>query len=58
MIYKTLISMYLLGLKSCDTKHLSDPTHVKPIEQQKIEKPQENLPKVEELEISKDLKKY
>jgi len=50
--------MYLLGLNACDTKHLSDPTHVKPVEQQKIEKPQENLPKVEELEISKDLKKY
>jgi len=46
----------LIGLSACDTKYLSDPTHVKPIEQQKIEKPQENLPTVEKLKISKDIK--
>jgi len=49
--------MCLLGLSACDTKHLSDTTHTKPIEQQKTEKPQENLPKVEELKIGKDIKK-
>lgn len=49
--------MCLLGLSACDTKHLSDTTHTKPIEQQKIEKPQENLPTVEKLKISKDIKK-
>lgn len=57
MIYKILIGICLLGLSACDTKHLSDTTHTKPIEQQKIEKPQENLPKVEELKIGKDIKK-
>ncbi|MBJ9702336.1 hypothetical protein [Acinetobacter calcoaceticus] len=57
MIYKILIGMCLLGLSACDTKHLSDTTHTKPIEQQKIEKPQENLPTVEKLKISKDIKK-
>lgn len=49
--------MCLLGLSACDTKHLGDTTHTKPIEQQKIEKPQENLPTVEKLKISKDIKK-
>lgn len=57
MIYKILIGMCLLGLSACDTKHLSDTTHTKPIEQKKIEKPQENLPTVEKLKISKDIKK-
>lgn len=57
MIYKILIGMCLLGLSACDTKHLSDTTHTKPIEQQKIEKPQANLPTVEKLKISKDIKK-
>ncbi|HBU87951.1 MAG TPA: hypothetical protein DEF26_10000 [Acinetobacter sp.] len=57
MIYKILIGICLLGLSACDTKHLSDTTHTKPIEQQKIEKPQENLPTVEKLKISKDIKK-
>ncbi len=49
--------MCLLGLSACDTKHLSDITHAKPIEPQKIEeKSQENLPTVEKLKISKDIK--
>ncbi|ENV04380.1 MULTISPECIES: hypothetical protein [Acinetobacter] len=57
MIYKILIGMCLLGLSACDTKHLSDITHAKPIEPQKIEeKSQENLPTVEKLKISKDIK--
>lgn len=56
MIYKILIGMCLLGLSACDSKHLSDTTHAKPIEQQKIEKSQENLPTVEKLKISKDIK--
>ncbi|MCH2002094.1 hypothetical protein [Acinetobacter seifertii] len=57
MIYKILIGMCLLGLSACDTKHLSDTTHTKPIEPRKIEKSQENLPTVEKLKISKDIKK-
>lgn len=44
-----------MSLSACDTKHLSDTDHTKPIEQQKIGSSQNNLPTVEKFKISKNI---